>query len=72
MITCPKCGKSYFQYLYSTTTLMYCPTIIKDGKVISYDTNKSTDYLKCLECGEEFTSSSGLLRVEDSNNAIPL
>ena len=51
MITCPKCGKSYFQYLYSSTTLMYCPTIIKDGKVISYDTNKSTDYLKCLEFG---------------------
>ena len=52
---CPHCGKSHFVINYCITTAMYCPVVIKDGKVVSEDTNKTTSHCTCLECKKDFT-----------------
>lgn len=58
-IKCPHCGESYYREDYSTVTCMYCPTIIKDGKVISRDNNTHTRHCHCLNCGKEFSYIEG-------------
>ena len=57
-IKCPHCGASYYMELYSMTTALGCPTVIKDGKVISKNPNTVTRTCKCLNCGKTFTVSS--------------
>lgn len=54
---CPHCGKSYYREDYSTSTCMYCPPIIKNGKVISEDKNISVKHCHCLNCDKDFTIS---------------
>lgn len=54
-IKCPHCGASYFRIGASWSTAMYCPTVIKDGKVISKDHNTVTTEYECLNCGKTFT-----------------
>ena len=61
MVVCPKCGKSHYAYLYSTTTLLGWTPIYKDGKLISKDPNVTTNYLECMECGHHFTTTEDLL-----------
>ena len=58
-IACPYCGKRHFQLGSCMTTAMYCPTIIKDGKVVSNDHNTSIQHCYCLECGGEFEIRDG-------------
>ena len=53
-VKCPKCGKSHFMLGPSFTTCVYCPTIIKDGKVVSDDVNQTTTQCTCQECGTIF------------------
>ena len=55
-IKCPHCGASHFILRGGSTTLVYCPTIIKDGKVISKDINQFTQEYECLECGKTWRS----------------
>ena len=50
-IKCPKCGKSHFTIGPSTTTCMYCPPVVEDGKMVSKDHNISKTECTCLECG---------------------
>ncbi len=54
-IKCPHCGASHFKVGSSWSTAMYCPTIIKDGKVISKDHNIVNTEYECLNCGKTFT-----------------
>ena len=56
-ITCPKCGNSYFTIRYSTSTAMWSPTIIKDGKVISSNPNYETHHCQCIACGAFFDAT---------------
>lgn len=62
-ITCPKCGNSYFTIRYSTSTAMWSPTIIKDGKVISSNPNYETHHCQCIACGAFFdvTEHNGVI-----------
>ena len=62
-ITCPKCGQSYFTVRYSTSTAMWSPTIIKDGKVISSNPNYETHHCQCIACGIFFdaTEHNGII-----------
>ena len=62
-ITCPKCGASYFTIRYSTSTAMWSPTIIKDGKVISSNPNYETHHCQCIACGAFFdvTEHNGVI-----------
>ena len=53
-IVCPYCGAKHFRLDGCESTAMYCPTIIKDGKVISKDHNTVTEYFRCQECGKRF------------------
>lgn len=53
--TCPNCGKSHYRVNYSDTTAMYYTPVYKDGKLVSKDTNITTDHCTCLECGTNFT-----------------
>lgn len=54
LIKCPKCGESYYQEMYSVTTALYCPPIMKDGVNINPNSNKSTTHCHCCNCGNEF------------------
>ena len=62
-IRCPKCGNSYFTIRYSTSTAMWSPTIIKDGKVISNNPNYETHHCQCIACGAFFdvTEHNGVI-----------
>ena len=51
---CPKCGGSYYQELYTTSTSMYCPTVYKDGLYVTTDMNRTNKYCYCLICNTEF------------------
>lgn len=53
-IKCPKCGAKYFEVGPSTSTLVYYPTIIKDGVNINPDCNKSVTTYTCCECGHRW------------------
>ena len=65
-ISCPHCGAKHFIVGGSSSTAMYCPTIVKDGKVISEDRNISTTEYRCLECGKTFKTVNG--KVEKIND----
>lgn len=60
---CPYCKESYYQGKFSTSTALYCPTIIRNGKVVSEDRNIHTTYCTCLNCGKDFTITNG--KVDD-------
>ena len=62
-IRCPKCNQSYFTIRYSTSTAMWSPTIIKDGKVISSNPNYETHHCQCIACGAFFdvTEHNGVI-----------
>ena len=61
-IKCPCCSESNYMYLYSDSTLAYCPPIYKDGVLISNECrNKSTDYYECMNCGAIFAYKNGVL-----------
>lgn len=53
-VTCPKCGQSYYSVNYTTSTLMFCPTIVKDGQVVSSNPNYTTYNCQCIACGARF------------------
>lgn len=53
-VTCPKCGQSYYSINYTTSTLMFCPTIVKDGQVVSSSPNYTTYNCQCIACGARF------------------
>ena len=53
-IRCPKCGAKYFQVGPSYSTLVYYPTIIKDGVNINPDHNTSVTTYTCCECGHKW------------------
>lgn len=54
-IKCPKCGESYYQELYSSSTCVYYPPIYKDGVNINPDKNTTTTHCRCIKCGENFS-----------------
>lgn len=54
-VKCPKCGESYYQELYSSSTCMYFPPIYKNGVNINPDRNKIATHCKCINCGEYFS-----------------
>lgn len=54
-IKCPHCRDSYYQYLYSTSTLMGWSPIYKDGVLINKNPNKTTEHFRCLNCGNNFS-----------------
>jgi len=56
---CPYCGARHFIIGGGMCTAMYCPTIMKDGKVISEDHNIYTQEYECLECHKRFKSVNG-------------
>jgi len=56
---CPYCNESYYTEKYTMSTAMYCPTVIKDGKVISNDCNIHTTVCECKNCGKEFKIVNG-------------
>lgn len=62
-IKCCKCGASYFTIRYSTSTAMWSPIIIKDGKVISSNPNYETHHCQCIACGAFFdvTEHNGVI-----------
>ena len=62
-IKCCKCGASYFTIRYSMSTAMWSPTVIKDGKIISYNPNHETHYCQCIACGAFFnvTEHNGMI-----------
>ena len=53
-IKCPKCGAKYFEVGSSYCTLVYYPTIIKDGVNINPDRNRSRTSYTCCECGHRW------------------
>lgn len=65
MLVCPKCGKSHFQYLYSTRTLLAWTPVYKDGKLVNKDPNTTTNYLKCNECGHKWKTTEEIVEVVD-------
>lgn len=52
---CPKCGKSHYQVLYSTTTCLGWGPVYYNGKLINSNPNTTTTNCQCLECGERFS-----------------
>lgn len=69
LIRCPHCKESYYMYLYSDTTLAYCPPIYKNGVLINNECrNKSKDYYECMHCGTSFAYKDG---VPDENYTTP-
>lgn len=67
MIICPKCGKSHYAYLYSVRTLVGWIPIYKDGKLVNKDPNVTTNYLECMECGHQFSTTEDVFLGEDLN-----
>lgn len=64
-VTCPKCGQSYYSINYTTSTLMFCPTIVKDGQVVSSNPNYTTYNCQCIACGARFNVTEHNDRVEN-------
>lgn len=71
-IRCPKCDASYFTIRYSTSTAMWSPTIIKDGKIISNNPNYETHHCQCIACGAFFdvTEHNGLIESVEVINGF--
>ncbi len=62
MIKCPYCGKSHFIINSATSTLVYVPTIISEGKVEQQSNpNKTTYNCTCLECHKDFETHEDIL-----------
>lgn len=53
-VACPKCGQNYYSVNYTISTLMFCPTIVKDGQVVSSNPNHTTYNCQCIACGTRF------------------
>ena len=51
---CPRCGESYYEEMWSTSTAVYYPPIYKDGVNINPDRNKTTTHCRCLNCNTDF------------------
>lgn len=58
-IECPYCGAKHYKVGGSSSTAMYCPIIVEDGKVVSKDRNIYTTEYHCLDCGKTFKSVNG-------------
>ena len=58
-VRCPYCGESDYSLTGSSCTLMYCETRIKDGKVVSKDSNIHTTNCRCNHCGKTFKIVNG-------------
>lgn len=71
-IRCPKCNASYFTIRYSTSTAMWSPTVIKDGKVISSNPNYETHHCQCIACGAFFdvTEHNGMVESVEVINGF--
>ena len=71
-IKCCKCGASYFTIRYSTSTAMWSPIIIKDGKVISSNPNYETHHCQCIACGAFFdvTEHNGIIESVELINGF--
>lgn len=54
-VKCPHCGESYYEELYSTSTLLGWTPVYKDGKLINSDPNIITTHCSCLSCNEKFS-----------------
>ena len=54
-VKCPNCGDSYYAEKYTMSTVMYSPTIWKNG-VMQYDNNNyHTTECECLNCHYQFS-----------------
>ena len=64
-LRCPVCDGDFFSVQYTTDTLLWSPTIYKDGKVVSTDPNWHTAFCLCLNCGNTFiaTEHNGEMEV---------
>ena len=71
-IKCCKCGASYFTIRYSTSTAMWSPIVIKDGKVISSNPNYETHHCQCVACGAFFdvTEHNGIIKSVELVNGF--
>ena len=58
-IECPYCGAKHYKVGGSSTTAMYCPIIVEDGKIVSKDRNICTTEYHCLDCGKTFKTVNG-------------
>lgn len=56
---CPKCGKSHYRELGSTTTLMMWYPEYEDGKLINSNPNVTKESFECCECGAHFHTVNG-------------
>lgn len=54
-VKCPKCGESFYQEVYTTSTALYCPPVYKNGVNVNTDRNQTTTHCRCCNCGEEFS-----------------
>jgi hypothetical protein len=54
IVKCPDCGESKYVIMFSTSTCMYYPPIIKDGVNVNPDRNVITNSCQCLHCGSRF------------------
>lgn len=56
---CPHCGESYYAELYSTDTCLAWTPIYKDGVLMNSNSNRTTTYCECLNCGKQFSFEGG-------------
>lgn len=55
-IACPYCGAKHFEIGHTTSTAVYIPVIVKDGKLTDPGThNHSSTDCHCYACGKDFT-----------------
>ena len=57
-VKCPHCKESYYQHLYTTSTLAYHPPMYKDGVLINNDKNERINHCRCLNCNKDFSYTS--------------
>lgn len=57
-VKCPNCGESYYNHLYTTSTMAYYPTVYKDGMLINNDVNERVNYCRCMNCNTNFSYKS--------------
>lgn len=54
-VRCPNCGESYYEHLYTTSTLAYYPMTYKDGVLINENKNERVSHCHCLNCNKQFS-----------------
>lgn len=59
--SCPKCGARYYEVGLTMNSEVFGPTIVKNGRVKTFNTNHSETELHCLACGHTW-------RYSDSDN----